>query len=159
MGYIIGTPDTAEFVRQWRERFIPLLEEEGILKPEDGEDVGWKTNLTGALRLLVHNPESLVHEQHPELVEGWPGHLHVDVLEGWQEKGWGRVLMGQWLGGMRKRGVRGVHLGMSASNVRAERFYERMGFGRLPVVVDGGASGEKGRDGRSVYMVQTLDGA
>ena len=48
---------------------------------------------------------------------------------------------------LKAQGARGVHLVMDGGNRRAVGFYERCGFGRWEVVMDGGESGEVGRRG------------
>jgi ribosomal protein S18 acetylase RimI-like enzyme len=53
-------------------------------------------------------------------------------------------------------GAKGVHLGMVASNTGAQRFYERLGFEVCKEVLDGGKSGEVGRDGDALCMVKSL---
>lgn len=54
-------------------------------------------------------------------------------------------------------GGKGVHLIMDGQNFGAEKFYLKLGFGRFDVVLDNGASREKGRhsDG-TVWMVRGL---
>lgn len=42
--------------------------------------------------------------------------------------------------------VKGVHLVMAGDNVGAGAFYRKLGFGRFPVVLDGGKSGELGKE-------------
>ena len=43
---------------------------------------------------------------------------------------------------LRRDGVKGAHLNMAAEN-RNGTFYEQVGFGWFPFVLDGGKSGEK----------------
>lgn len=62
----------------------------------------------------------------------YPAHLHIDLLPVVQGGGVGRRLIATLLDELRRRGVRGVHLGVDPQNVGAAAFYERLGFERLP---------------------------
>lgn len=156
VGYIIGTSDTRTFVKQWHEKFLPYLDEQGIHKPGPEENTNWAENITAALRMYLHDPDQLLHENWPELMQNYPGHLHIDVLPPYQRTGMGSELMKSFLDQMRKHSSKGVHLGMVRSNEGAEKFYRRMGFGRFPKVIDDGASGEEGTTGNTTYMAIAL---
>jgi len=71
----------------------------------------------------------------PELA-GYPAHLHIDLLPGYQGHGLGRRLMDAFLAELRARGVGSVHLGMDPANTGARAFYDRLGF--APIEVPGG---------------------
>lgn len=156
VGYVIGTPGTRAFVKQWHEKFIPHLNQEGLPAPGPDENTDWKENICASLRKYIHDPDQLVHNEWPELMQDYPGHLHIDILPAYQRFGMGRKLMETFLTHMRQQGSKGIHLGMVSSNEGAENFYRRMGFGRLPKVIDEGASGEEGRTGNTTYMAITL---
>jgi GNAT superfamily N-acetyltransferase len=108
------------------------------------------------LRKYVHDPDQLLHVEWPELMDEYPGHLHVDILPPYQGVGMGRKLMEAFLDQMKQCGSNGIHLGMVSSNEGAEKFYRRMGFGRFPDVLDDGVSGEQGRNGSTTYMTISL---
>jgi ribosomal protein S18 acetylase RimI-like enzyme len=156
VGYILGTVDTRAFAGQWTEQFIPVLEDQGIPKPDSDTNTNWHENLPGALGLLAYSPDQVLHDNFPELLGQYPSHLHIDILPSHQGRGGGRVLMQTFLEALRKQGSRGAHLGMNASNDGAMKFYRRMGFQRFAQVMDKGKSGEIGRDGTTVYMVASL---
>ncbi len=78
---------------------------------------------------LHHAPERMLVPQ----LAGWPAHLHIDLLPDHQGKGHGRALMERLFESLRDAGVRGVHLGMVPTNVKARVFYERIGFRHIPV--------------------------
>lgn len=61
----------------------------------------------------------------------YPAHLHIDILPDFQGKGNGTLLMQTLLTHLREKGVRGVMLGVSASNTRAVHFYKKQGFRQL----------------------------
>ena len=71
-----------------------------------------------------HRPERMIL---PELV-AYPAHLHIDLLPSYQRKGYGRELMGAFLGALHARGVPAVHLSMLTANTPARAFYDRLGF-------------------------------
>ena len=117
----------------------------------------WNEDLPGALRHILFSPEGILHRDFPELLQKYPGHLHIDLLPAYQKKGYGRQLMHKFCEKVHQAGGNGVHLIMAGDNVGAERFYGRVGFGRFPEILDGGSSGEKGRDlNRSMWLVKAL---
>jgi ribosomal protein S18 acetylase RimI-like enzyme len=123
VGYVLGTADTARFVRRYRDEWIPATAgrcpapADPPVTPDDG------------LLALHHHPERMLV---PELA-AYPAHLHIDVLPRFQGGGWGRALIERFLAGLHAAGVPAVHLGMSTSNVTARAFYDRLGFVELPV--------------------------
>jgi GNAT superfamily N-acetyltransferase len=135
VGYVVGTADTPAFVRRYRDEWIPRTADrcpEPADPPVTPDDV---------MLALHHRPERVIV---PELADH-PAHLHIDLLPGWQGKGWGRRLMGGFVDGLRGAGVPRVHLGMVTSNVAARAFYDRLGFAEL-AVADAGPVTYLGRD-------------
>lgn len=63
-----------------------------------------------------------------ELLERYPAHIHVDIVEPWQGKGWGPKLIAEMESQLVKEWVKGVHLGAAEDNARAGNFYKRIGF-------------------------------
>lgn len=111
---------------------------------------------TALLQLLYSPDDSLLHSEFPELLEQFPAHLHIDVLQEYQGHGYGRELMGRFVEKIKSSNIRGVHLIMAGDNVGAEAFYGRVGFTRFPAVLDNGESGELGREAGSqnVWLVR-----
>ncbi|MFD5071537.1 GNAT family N-acetyltransferase [Streptomyces sp. NPDC058369] len=118
VGYILGTADTPRFVKEFRERWLPLVADRYPLP--DGPPQSPSDEMT----TLLHDPERMVL---PELADH-PAHLHIDLLPDWQRKGYGRALMNTFLAALNARGVQGVHLSMLTSNTPARAFYDRLGF-------------------------------
>lgn len=123
IGYALGAPDTAAFDAEAADAWWPVLRRryprpEGA-RPYDGTDAG--------LIALIHAPPRAA----PELLAAYPAHLHVDLLPEAQGTGAGRRLMGELEAGLRARGAGGVHLGVDPVNVRAQGFYEHLGYRRL----------------------------
>ena len=120
VGYIVGTVNTPEFVRRYREEWMPAIAGR-YADDQDERDKG--------LLATHHRPERMLV---PELA-GYPAHLHIDLLAEWQGRGQGRALMTSFLNGLHAAGVPKVHLSMSPANLSARAFYERLGFTPIPV--------------------------
>ncbi|KAH0839907.1 acyl-CoA N-acyltransferase [Lanmaoa asiatica] len=57
-----------------------------------------------------------------------PAHLHIDILESHQRKGWGKRLIGIAIKHLKEKGLKAVWLGMDPRNKAAASFYGRLGF-------------------------------
>jgi len=159
VGYIFSVPNTTAFVTWYNSIYLPYCHAHGIEPPEmkDGKPPSWSEDLAGALRALVYAPEEMLHRNHPHLLEQYPAHLHIDVLPEFQRRGWGKKLMETLVSKLQEQNVKGVHLVMAGDNVAAGKFYEAVDFERYGEVVDGGKSGEKGRDeGGGVWYARKL---
>ncbi|KAI5837463.1 hypothetical protein DFP73DRAFT_487161 [Morchella snyderi] len=121
VGYIIGTLDTRAFVRRYRDTYLPRT----TLPPPTSDP---PSKLRRSLEETYNRPEDMIYE---DVVDEFPAHLHVDILESHRSQGWGTVLMERFWGelkGGEGEVVKGVHLAMGKDNVKAGRFYERCGF-------------------------------
>lgn len=127
VGYILGTADTGEFVRRFRETWLP---EAGARHPAPSGPPGSADEIMAD---LLHRPERMLL---PELADH-PAHLHIDLLPSHQRQGHGRALMNALLEALADRGVPAVHLGMLTSNTPARAFYDRLGFAELKVADPG----------------------
>jgi ribosomal protein S18 acetylase RimI-like enzyme len=123
VGYVIGTADTARFVRRYRDEWLPAT---AGRYPHPADPPVTRED---SMLALLEQPERMIV---PELAD-YPAHLHIDLLPQWQGKGWGRGLISALLAGLRAAGASRVHLGMAVSNVSARAFYDRMGFTEIPV--------------------------
>jgi ribosomal protein S18 acetylase RimI-like enzyme len=123
VGYVLGTADTARFVRRFRAEWLPLVA--GRFPAPDQEP----RTPDEVMRHLLHTPERMLV---PELAD-YPAHLHIDLLPQWQGRGGGRALMTSFLRGLHAAGAERVHLGMVPSNTGAKAFYHRLGFHEIPV--------------------------
>lgn len=135
VGYILGTADTAAFVRQYRESWLPALEHR---YPKPGGPLATPTEIMIG---LMHDPERMLV---PGL-EAYPAHLHIDLLPEYQRRGYGRALMHTFLYALRRKRVPAVHLGMVTANTAARAFYDRLGFHEIPIA-DPGPLTYLGRD-------------
>ena len=118
VGYIVGTKDTATFVRRYAAEWTP------VAGPRYGDDERDREMLR-----LLHRPEHMLVAD----LAGYPAHLHMNVLPAFQRQGYGRGLMETYLAAADRAGAERVWLGMLTVNVRARAFYDRLGFTELPV--------------------------
>ena len=117
-GYLVGTADSAGFAAWQDEHWWPALRTRYPLRPDDG-------TADHALVHLIHHP---LHDEPPE---GYPAHLHIDLLPRRQGQGWGRRLIETFAAALADRGVAGMHLRMDPRNTAARAFYLRLGFAAL----------------------------
>lgn len=161
VGYCIGTPDTADFARRWPVEYVPTIERDlKGLDIENGVEEEQATKLREKQSELCQgiygNPENLVFGEFKEQLRPYPGHLHIDILPSHQRLGFGKKMIEALLASLRDEGCKGLYLGMVAGNDGGARFYERLGFYRLPFVLDDGVSGEQGRTKGVIYYVKDL---
>ncbi|KAG0634576.1 hypothetical protein HOY80DRAFT_912022 [Tuber brumale] len=139
VGYIIGTPDTNTFVERYKKAYLPTLPPaiaNTTITTTDtpataqADEDGDGDELRRMFERILLSPEDMLHPATPDFIPCYPAHLHINILPGFQSKGFGGKLMERFLRGLRARetGVCGLHLGMRRDNVAAGRFYERCGF-------------------------------
>jgi GNAT superfamily N-acetyltransferase len=122
-GYILGAFDSSAFYARLEAEWLPPLR---ARYPEpEGDSEGW----TPDERLVKHLYE--VPWRDEAVLGRYPSHLHIDLLKRAQGRGNGRALMETLFAALREKGSPGVHLTTSPRNVRAERFYLKLGFAEL----------------------------
>lgn len=126
LGYVIGVADTRAFVEWWRREWSPGFR---ARHPAPGPPTAHEPAFTEQQLLAAGNdPERMLIAE----VDGYPAHLHIDLLPELQGQGFGRRLIDTLRAALAERGVRAVHLGMDAANTGARAFYDRLGFHELP---------------------------
>ncbi|OAQ73604.1 Acyl-CoA N-acyltransferase [Pochonia chlamydosporia 170] len=141
VGYCIGCPDIYAFQARYDDYVREVLEPAGELPRADTykmerklpwvvdgefkEDALAQTAWSGHW-LLVDGNEDL-------LADGYRATMHVDLLDGWQGKGWGRKLVDLFVESVRKTDSefgesKGIWIGVGASNAKVVPFYEKLGF-------------------------------
>lgn len=123
VGYVLGTADTATFVKAYRESWLPTIERR--YPAPSSPPVTPAEVMIG----LMHDPERMLV---PGL-EAYPAHLHIDLLLEYQRQGHGRALMHAFLDALCRKQVPAVHLGMVTANTAARAFYDRLGFHEIPI--------------------------
>ena len=124
VGYILGATDTRAFESAAKETWWPSLTSK---YPGEGEHkIAGKPDDERYAKLI-----SNMDTTEQECIDFSPAHLHINILEDFQGKGWGRKLIGRAVEHLRDEvGLDGVFLGMDPRNIEARRFYERLGFRR-----------------------------
>ena len=117
VGYVVGTPATAEFEEWFRTQWWPARAERWPLpgseaSRQDGTVIYAYSRRAGA------EPYG----------QDYPAHLHIDLLPEAQGQGEGRRLIDTLTPALRAEGVTGLHLVASESNAGALAFYTRLGF-------------------------------
>lgn len=130
-GYVVGAVDSASFYRRWQQEWTPLH----TPRPDFGLD-----QESAHVAHLLRNPMAAL----PEGVQGYPSHLHINLLPRARGGGNAARLLAGFVDGLVAAGSPGVHLDVAVSNARAIRFYERSGFEPLAAT------------GSSVTMVRRL---
>lgn len=119
-GYVLGALDTEAFNQRVAARWLPPLQ--AAVPDPGGDPARWSRD------------ERLYHQLHhprldfPPALAPYPSHLHIDLLERAQGRGWGRRMLETLLDALRSKGSPGVHLAVGLSNSRARGFYRRLGF-------------------------------
>lgn len=132
IGYIVATDDTDAFERWFRDEWWPQFEDR-FPRPVHAESAEAKMIEYGYRRGPGQNPNTAQY----------PAHLHIDLLPETQGQGLGRRLIETLFAELRRRGVKGLHLGMNPENTGAAAFYERLGMERLPSEDGGRSYGER----------------
>ena len=122
-GYALGAYDSRKFYQRYEKEWRPGL------CSKFPEPKGDPTTWTRAQHVYswYHHPDYFC----PEPYETYPSHLHIDLLERSQGLGYGRQMLEQVMDILHRRGSPGAHLGVSALNIPAFGFYERLGFREL----------------------------
>ncbi len=122
VGYVLGVPDSREYAARLEREWSPLLR--SLYPLPEASDTTPDARLIRAAHRGYQAPAG-------QWLRRYPAHLHIDLLPVAQGGGHGRRLMETLFAALRERGVPGVHLGVGLSNVRAQGFYGRLGFGLL----------------------------
>jgi ribosomal protein S18 acetylase RimI-like enzyme len=127
-GYALGALDSKRFYDAYLNQWLPEL------RRRHPEPTGDRARWTRTQRVIheYYHPEIFM----PAPYEHYPSHLHIDLLPHARGRGLGRAMMNALLDELAARGSPGVHLGMGATNARAERFYKKIGFHELARVGD-----------------------
>jgi ribosomal protein S18 acetylase RimI-like enzyme len=123
-GYIVGARDTRAFEVLLEDAWWPTLRAR-YAEPVGTDYAAWSADQRRIW--LIHHP----YRTPDKVVEGFPAHLHINLLPRLQGQGAGKGLMDAFLDALRRQGAPGVHLGTGEANRRARRFYEIYGFETL----------------------------
>jgi ribosomal protein S18 acetylase RimI-like enzyme len=139
-GYALGALDSSQFFARYEKEWRPDL---CARFPEPAGDPAQWTRVQ-QVHHGYHHPDYFT----PEPYETHPSHLHIDLLDRAQHRGFGRRMLEQVMDKLRGRGSPGAHLGVSMLNTPAFGFYQRLGFREL-IRVGAGSEG-------CIYMGKSL---
>jgi ribosomal protein S18 acetylase RimI-like enzyme len=122
-GYALGAFDSRRFYERYEKEWRPRLCSQ--FPEPTGEPAQWSR--VQQVHSWYHRPDYYC----PEPYDDYPAHLHIDLLERAQGRGFGRRMMEQVMERLRRRGSPGAHLGVSVLNKPALGFYRRLGFREL----------------------------
>jgi glucokinase len=144
VGYCLAACDTPTFSSRMQAEYLPTLRAShpnprAAAKPE----AAWTAEEHVYAELHDHTTGAPPAGVDMSL---FPSHLHIDLKPSAQGKRQGCRLMAAQLGALRRAGSPGVYLQMHETNVRARRFYEKLGFIELKgandeAAISGGTGG------------------
>ncbi|MSU57129.1 MAG: GNAT family N-acetyltransferase [Pedosphaera sp.] len=139
-GYAFGSHDSKAFYARYENEWRPKLCAQFPMPA--GDPATWTRSQM--VHSWYHNADYTMPEPYAE----YPSHLHIDLLERAQGRGFGRRMMETVMDKLRQRGSPGAHLGVSLMNKPAFSFYLKLGFKELLRVGEG-------KDG-CIYMGKRL---
>jgi GNAT superfamily N-acetyltransferase len=137
VGYCIGCPDVVAQGNEYG-RYVSGVLERDTTMPEGVADaeskLAWLVDgefREDALAQTAGSAHWLWMDGNEDLLgEGYRATMHIDLLDEWQGKGWGRKLIDMFVESV--RGVaaegRGIWIGVGTSNAKVVPFYEKQGF-------------------------------
>jgi len=128
-GYALGAFDSRAFYERYEREWRPALRAE--FPEPSGDPAGWTRSQM--VHSWYHHPDYTCPEPYAE----YPSHLHIDLLDRAQGRGYGRRMLEQVMEELRRRGSPGAHLGVSLMNEAAPGFYRKLGFRDLLRVGEG----------------------
>jgi ribosomal protein S18 acetylase RimI-like enzyme len=118
-GYGLAAADTRAF-EQWTEtNWWPTLRADYPVRTDGSAEA--------ELIASIHAPALAADD----LLDEYPSHLHLDLVERVRGQGYGRRLIERVLAQLREGGSSGVHFHVASSNANAVEFYRHLGFGEL----------------------------
>ena len=122
-GYALGSLESRTFFDRYEREWRPKLCAQ--FRDPEGDPSTWTRSQL--VHSWYHHPDYTCPEPYAE----YPSHLHIDLLDRAQGRGFGRTMLNQVMDRLRLRGSPGAHLGVSLMNVPAQGFYLKLGFQEL----------------------------
>jgi GNAT superfamily N-acetyltransferase len=136
-GFAVGTPDTEKWQERLEAEWWPQLRRR-YADPTSGPTTEWSADQRRAH--AIHHPQRSPRQ----VVELYPAHLHLNLMERIQGRGAGTMLFSKWIALASQHEIRAMHVGVNSANLRAARFWSRRGFDRLTLADDD--------SGRTIWM-------
>lgn len=118
VGYLLGVLSTNEFEKELAQNYWPQTKAKYAQVDSD---------ITPADQDLL-NELAKQGFSDSTLLEKYPSHLHIDIVQSHQGAGYGKSMIAYLLAELEAGGSKGVHLHMSSKNDRARAFYKKFGF-------------------------------
>ena len=138
-GFAVGTPDTGKWQERLEAEWWPKLRRQ-YADPAARPASEWSADQRRAY--AIHHPRRTPRQ----IVDLYPAHLHLNLLERTQGRGAGTMLFSEWMARASEQGVEATHVGVNRANARAVRFWSRRGFDRLKL--------EDGDPGSTIWMAR-----
>jgi len=122
-GFAVGTPDTGKWQERLEAEWWPKLRRQ-YADPAARPVTEWSADQRRTN--TIHHPQRTPQQ----VVEFYPAHLHLNLLERAQGRGAGTMLFSEWMARASRQGM-ATHVGVNSANARAVRFWSRRGFDRL----------------------------
>jgi len=123
-GFAVGAIDTAAWEERLEREWWPTLRQQYVMPPETNASA-WTPDQRRIV--MIHHPARTPRAVALE----FPAHLHLNLLPRLQGHGVGRELFNAWLALAGKCAARALHVPINRMNLRAIRFWGRMGFADL----------------------------
>jgi len=124
VGYLMGCMDTSVQQKIHNNKIMPRIRRKFLT-------FGYKIDrrfFSFMWRELRSKGQDELSRSEKVYIKDYPAHLHMNLVEGFRSGGIGSRLMSAYLDYLRKKGVRGLHLGTTSHNKLAVPFYEKWGF-------------------------------
>ena len=123
-GSLFGAVNTSSFNARLAEEWYPDLQRR---VPDPGADPEqWRGS--DWVRRMIHNPDLAI----PAALDPYPSHGHIDLLPLARGQGVGRRAIAFLEDQFSRRGSTGYFMPVNSRNLKALRFYERIGLAALP---------------------------
>lgn len=116
VGYVICSANVKSFRKAYWSKYFKLIFKEN--------------KALGLFSLLLPFPYMFFKNK-------YPSHLHIDLLDDYQGKGYGTKLINALLEDLSKKCVRGIMLMVDSGNTRAIGFYKKLGFKKVIKIFNG----------------------
>lgn len=138
VGYCIGCADIPSFNASYGTYVSTVLDPSlEVQRPADmTTKASWHladgvTINEDCLAQMAYDPHRLLVDGNADLLATHRGTMHIDLLDEWQGKGWGRKLIERFVEAVRTEQhaeSKGVWIGVAGDNSKVVQFYERVGF-------------------------------
>ncbi len=124
VGFICGTPDTLSQEKNFKRLMVIRI----MIRLFGYTSWRYPRSFKNVLGMLRWVTEGTKDADNDPIIAQYPGHLHINLLPGFQSQGTGTRLIQHFEMHMSGLGLNGIHLGTTSKNHKAVPFYHKMGF-------------------------------